>query len=196
MDANDNVFVSDQSLQIVCKVTTTQTISTYAGTLHSSGIPGQPNGDGGAATSAQLLQPAGLTTDTAGNLYIADAGNPKIREVTAKTGVISTVAGIGLICTNAQEPTCGDGGAASSAEFNFPQGVFFDLLNNIVVADTDNQRVRVISTAGTITAVAGGGTGGDGAAGTSAILGLSQYVAVDSKENVYVLESTEKGCAS
>lgn len=189
VDANDNVFISDQNLQIVCKVTTSQTISTYAGILNSSGIPGQPNGDGGPATSATLLQPDGLTTDTTGNLYIADAGNPKIRKVTASTGVISTVAGIGLICTNAQEPACGDGAAATSAEFNFPEGVFFDSLGNLVVTDTDNMRVRVISSTGTITAVAGGGTGGDGAAGTSAVLGVSQYVAVDSKENVYALES-------
>ncbi len=135
------------------------------------------------------MLPAGLTTDGSGNLYIADAGDPKIRKVTASTGVISTVAGIGLICTNAQEPACGDGTAATAAEFNFPQGVFFDSLGNIVVADTDNQRVRVISTAGTTTALAGGGTGGDGGAGTSGLLGLSQYVAVDKNENVYALES-------
>src|SRR5580704_255549 len=189
VDANGHVFVSDQNLQIVCKITPSLAISTYAGTLGTSAIPGQPIGDGGAATSATLLLPAGLITDGSGNLYIADAGDPKIRKVTASTGVISTVAGIGLICTNAQEPACGDGTAATAAEFNFPQGVFFDSLGNIVVADTDNQRVRVISSAGTITALAGGGTGGDGAAGTSGILGLSQYVAVDSSENVYALES-------
>ncbi len=188
VDVNGNVFVSDQNLQIVCKIDASQNIANYAGTLHSPGVPGQPNGDGGAATSATLLQPNGLTTDSTGNLYIADSGNPKIREVNATTHIITTVAGIGLICTNAQEPACGDGTAATGAEFNFPQGVFFDSLNNIVVADTDNQRVRVI-TAGTITALAGGGTGGDGAAGTSGILGLAQYVAVDKNENVYGLES-------
>lgn len=190
VDANDNVFVSDQNLQIVCKIDASQNVSTYAGTLQSAGVPGQPNGDGGAATSAKLLQPNGLTADSTGNLYIADSGNPKIRKVdTTASHIITTVAGIGLICTNAQEPACGDGTAATGAEFNFPQGVFFDSLNNIVVADTDNQRVRVISSAGTITALAGGGTGGDGGAGTSGILGLSQYVVVDKNENVYTLES-------
>ena len=191
VDVNGNVFVSDQILQIVCKIdATSQNTATYAGTLNSPGVPGQPNGDGGAATSAKLLQPNGLTTDSTGNLYIADSGNPKIRKVdTTASHVITTVAGIGLICANAQEPACGDGAAATSAAFNFPQGVFFDSLGNIVVADTDNQRVRVISTAGTITALAGGGTGGDGGAGTSGLLGLSQNVAVDSSENVYALES-------
>lgn len=189
VDANGNVFVSDENLQIVCKITPSLAISTYAGTLGKSAIPGQPNGDGGPATAATLSLPQGLTTDGGGNLYIADAGDPKIRKVTASTGVISTVAGIGLICTNAQEPTCGDGSTATSAEFNFPRGVFLDSLGNLVVSDTDNQRVRVISTAGTITALAGGGTGGDGAAGTSGIMGLPQYVAVDSSENVYALES-------
>jgi sugar lactone lactonase YvrE len=190
VDVNGNVFVSDQSLQIVCKIDASQNIATYAGTLNSAGVPGQPNGDGGVATSAKLLQPNGLTTDGTGNLYIADSGNPKIRKVdTTASHVITTVAGIGLICTNAQEPACGDGAVATSAAFNFPQGVFFDSLGNVVVADTDNQRVRVVSTTGTITALAGGGTGGDGAAGTSGLLGLSQYVAVDSSENVYALES-------
>jgi trimeric autotransporter adhesin len=189
VDANGNVFVSDQNLQIVCKITPSLAISTYAGGGLSA-IPGQPNGDGGPATSAGLLSPAGLTTDGSGNLYIADAGDPKIRKVTASTGVISTVAGIGLICSNAQEPACGDGGAATSAAFNFPRGAFYDSLGNIVVADTDNQRVRVIGPGATptVTALAGGGTGGDGAAGTSGLLGLSQYVAVDSNENVYALE--------
>jgi uncharacterized repeat protein (TIGR01451 family) len=191
VDANGNVFVSDQNLQIVCKITPSLAISTYAGTLGTSAIPGQPNGDGGAGTSATLLSPTGLTTDGSGNLYIADSGDPKIRKVTASTGVISTVAGIGLICANAQEPACGDGGAATSAAFNFPRGVFYDSLGNLVVADTDNQRVRVIGTGATptVTALAGGGTGGDGGAGTSGILGLSQYVVVDSSENVYALES-------
>ena len=94
-----------------------------------------------------------------------------------------------MICTNAQEPACGDTGTATSAEFNFPEGVFFDSLNNIVVADSDNQRVRVIGTTGTITALAGGGNGGDAAAGTSGIMGLPQYVTVDSSENVYALEA-------
>ena len=190
VDGTGNVFVSDQNLQIVCKVDTSQNISTYAGTLNASGIPGQPNGDGGAATAAKLLLPTGLTTDSTGNLYIADSGNPKIRKVdTTASHIITTVAGIGLICTNAQEPACGDTGTAASAEFNFPEGVFFDSLNNIVVTDSDNQRVRVIGTTGTITALAGGGTGGDGAAGTSGLMGLPQYVAVDSSENVYALES-------
>ena len=60
--------------------------------------------------SAKLLLPTGLTTDSTGNLYIADSGNPKIRKVdTTASHIITTVAGIGLICTNAQEPACGDG---------------------------------------------------------------------------------------
>jgi uncharacterized repeat protein (TIGR01451 family) len=190
VDVNGNVFVSDQNLQIVCKIDASQNIATYAGTLNSPGVPGQANGDGGVATSAKLLQPNGLATDSTGNLYIADSGNPKIRKVdTTASHVITTVAGIGVICTNALEPACGDGAAATSAAFNFPQGVFFDSLGNTVVVDTDNQRVRVISTAGTITALAGGGTGGDGGSGTSGLLGLSQYVAVDKNENVYALES-------
>lgn len=195
VDASGNVFVSDMAAEIVCKITTSQTISVYAGTLDTAGIPGQPNGDGGAATSAKLLLPRGLTTDPNGNLYIADAGNPKIRKVDTTTNhIITTVAGVGLICTNAQEQTCGDGGLATSADFNFPEGVFYDSLGNLVVTDTDNMRVRVVSNGSTptIAALAGGGTGGEGGPGTSGILGLPQFVAVDASENVYALESNSE----
>jgi uncharacterized repeat protein (TIGR01451 family) len=194
VDANGNVFVSDRSLQIVCKINTSQNISTYAGTLRTAGTPGQANGDGLAATSALLRQPNGLSADSLGNLYIADSGDPKIRKVdTTSNHIITSVAGTGFICGlgSLTEPACGDGGAAAGAAFNFPQSVFVDSLGNIVVADTDNMRVRVISagTNPTIAGLAGGGTGGDGAAGTSGILGLAQVVAVDKNENVYALES-------
>jgi uncharacterized repeat protein (TIGR01451 family) len=192
VDGNGNVFVADLSLDVVCKVDSSQNISPYAGTLFTPGIPGQPNGDGGSATSATLLSPNGVATDSTGNLYIADSGDPKIRKVDTTTNhIITTVAGIGLICTNAEEPTCGDGGAATSAEFNYPQGVSVDSSGNIVVADTDNMRVRVINTASppTVASFAGGGTGGDGGPGTSAVLGLSQSVAVDSSENVYEFDA-------
>jgi uncharacterized repeat protein (TIGR01451 family) len=191
VDANGNVFVSDQSLEIVCKIDISRNISTYAGTLNTAGTRGQANGDGGAATSALLNAPNGLSTDSLGNLYIADSGDPKIRKVdTTSSHIITSVAGTGVICGlgSLTEPACGDGGAAASAALNFPQGVFVDSLGNIVVADTDNMRVRVIS-AGTISNLAGGGTGGDGTAATSAILGLSQFVAVDKNENVFALES-------
>jgi len=195
VDASGNVFVSDEVADVVCKVTTSQTISVYAGTPFTPGTPGQANGDGGAATLAKLLAPRGLATDPNGNLYITDAGEPKIREVVASTGFISTVAGDGFICGTGgitpAEPACGDGGAATSAAFDYPEGVFYDTQGNLVVADTYDMRVRVIGTGTnpTVNALAGGGNGGDGSAGANGILAVPQYVAVDSNENVYALES-------
>jgi len=196
VDASGNVFVSDEVGETVCKVTTSQTISVYAGTLFSAGTPGQSNGDGGPAASALLLAPRGLTTDPTGNLYIVDAGEPKIRKVDTTTNhIITTVAGIGLICGTGgitpAEPGCGDGGAATSAAFDFPESVFYDSLGNLVVTDTYDMRVRVVSsgTNPTIAGLAGGGTGGDGGGGTSGIMGLPQTVGVDASENVYALET-------
>jgi len=192
VDANENVFISDQTLQVVCEVNASQTISTYAGTLNTHGTPGQANGDGGPAASAQFYYPSGLATDATGNLYIADSGEPRIRKVDTTTNhIITSIAGTGLICTNAQEPACGDGGAATSAALDYPQGVFVDSNNNIVIADSNNMRVRVVAS-GTnpiISALVGGGNGGDGGMGTSGILGLPQQVAVDGNENVYAFET-------
>ncbi len=140
-------------------------------------------------------QPNGLAVDSTGNLFITDSGNPKIRKVdTTANHIITTVAGIGFICgtggISSTEPTCGDGGPATSATFDFPRGVFVDSGNNIIVTDTFNMRVRVIAAANqTITGFAGGGSGGDGGPATSAIFGVAQTIAVDSNENVIALET-------
>jgi len=197
VDGIGNVFVADAGLHIVCEISaTTGNVSTYAGTLGNPGTPGAANGDGGAATSAQMDQPNGVAVDSTGNLFITDSGNPKIRKVdTSANHIISTIAGIGFICgtggISLTEPACGDGGAATSAAFDFPRGVFVDSGNNIIVSDTFDQRVRVIASGAnpTIANFAGGGNGGDGGPATSAIFGVAQTIAVDSNENVIALET-------
>jgi len=188
VDGSGNLFVSDTSLDVVCKVDASQNVSTYAGTLNTPGVPGQ-NGDGGPATSAQIDRPSGVATDANGNLYITDSGNPSIRKVdTSANHIITTVAGLGTICSN--EPGCGDGGPATRASLDFPKGVFVDANNNIVIADTFNMRVRVVSAANaTIANLAGSGSGGDGGAATSAVLGLAQTLVLDASENVFALET-------
>ena len=106
--------------------------------------------------------------DDSGNIYIADTQNNRIRMVTASTGIISTVAGNGTVGYS------GDGGAATSAELTYPNGVAVDSVGNIYIADTQNNRIReVTASTGNISTVAGNGTfgySGDGGAATSAEL--------------------------
>src|SRR6185437_10039562 len=142
----------------------TWTISTVAGT----GERGYA-GDGGAAARALLNNPFDLAFDPAGNLVFSDTFNHVIRRVDARTGVISTVAGTG------ERGFAGDGGPALAAQFNEPYGIVIDRSGTIYTADRLNRRVRKIDAAGTVTTLAGDGSGqysGDG--GQSAAAGLAE----------------------
>src|SRR5206468_16461 len=110
-------------------------ITTYAGRDFS--------GDGGPATAARLLAPAGVALDPAGNLYIADTADHRIRKVTPG-GTISTYAGSGNFGFS------GDGGPATAAELNFPRDVALDPAGNLYIADSGNSRIRKVTTGGTI----------------------------------------------
>src|SRR5262249_7747871 len=103
IDGSGDLFVSYTALDISSKVDNSQNISTFAGNLNPPGVPGQ-NGEGGPATRAQIDRPTGLAVDANGNLYITDSGNPAIRNVDAASQIITTVAGLGTICSN--EPGC------------------------------------------------------------------------------------------
>src|SRR5438034_3461142 len=133
----------------------TNTITTVAG----NGAAGY-SGDGGQATSAQLNAPFGVAVDGAGNIYIAEWSNHRVRKVSA-SGVITTIAGVGIAGFG------GDGGPATDAALNSPEGVAVDSAGNVNMADSFNNRIRKIDTSGRITTVAGNGnTGytGDGVA--------------------------------
>ena len=121
------------------------TTSYIIGTIAGTGAMGY-SGDNGPATSAQLASPSGLAFDSLGNLYIADAGNHRIRKVTPQ-GIITTVAG------NGTEGFSGDGGPATSAQLWSPQGLAVDKLGNLYIAD--NSRVREVTPGGLIATVAG-----------------------------------------
>src|SRR5262249_29052303 len=157
-------------------------ITTVAGT-GDSGF----GGDGGPATGAALAQPYAVAADAAGNLFIADWGNHRVRRVDAATGVITTVAGSGV------EGYGGDGGPATSAFLASPNGVAVDGAGNVLIADTNNQRIRrVDAVTGIITTVAGTGvvgSGGDGGTATAATLGGPTGVAVDAAGNLFIADT-------
>ena len=158
-------------------------ITTFAG----NGTPTFA-GDGGPATAASLYLPAGIAVDGAGNVYIADVGNSRIREVSAVTGFITTVAG------NATSGFAGDGGLATAASLNLPFGVAVDSAGNLYIGDFGNDRVRKVTAAtGIITTIGGNGAGGFGGTpdngttpATSAAIDTPQGVAVDAGGNVYI----------
>lgn len=146
------------------------------------------SGDGGPADSARLSSPNGLAVDNLGNLFIVDAGNTRIRKVTA-SGLISTVAG------NGSNGFSGDGGSATAAEFswgfNGHLGIAVDSSGNLYIPDLSNQRVRKVDSAGNITTVAGSGVrdnSGDGGAAIRAGLMDPIAVAVDPSGNLYIAE--------
>ncbi len=177
-DAAGNVYLS--SLDCVFKVDSSGVLSLVAGNAR----PGY-SGDGGAATSAQLDNPFAIAVDSGGNIYIADAGNNRIRKV-SPAGIIVTVAGGGL------GPDSGDGGPATSASLGFPNGIALDAAGNLYIADSGNNAIRKVSAGGVTSTIAGGGPNGysgDGGPAAGAHFFYPTGVAVDSRGNVYIADT-------
>jgi trimeric autotransporter adhesin len=133
VDSQGNLYIDDFGNNVIRKISGGQ-ISTVAGT----GFAGF-SGDGGAATSAQFYSPQWIAVDSAGNLYIADTGNQRIRQINAN-GVINTIAGAGT------RGYSGDGGAAASAQFHNPTGIAVSAAG-IYVADSENNVIRLLTAA-------------------------------------------------
>ena len=153
-------------------------------TLAGNGILGY-SGDAAAANSAMLATPAAVAYDHAGNLYIADASNNVVRKVDA-AGTITTLAGSGM------QGFAGDGGPATAALLDTPTSIAVDAGNNIYIADSHNQRVRMVNAQGVIGTVAGNGSAGysgDGGPATSASLFQPEAVAVDAAGNLYIADT-------
>lgn len=147
------------------------------------------SGDGGLATQAKIGRPNDIFVDSAGNIYIADNENNRIRKVDTN-GIITTVAG------NGTSGYGGDGGLATQAELNRPNGIFVDSANNIYIADTRNSRIRKVDTDGIITTVAGTGTSGysgDGGTATQAELDWPRDIAVNFAGDIYIAD-TDNAC--
>jgi sugar lactone lactonase YvrE len=177
VDASGNVYIADYQNHRIRKINTSGIISTVAGT-GTSGF----SGDGGLATAAQVNAPVGIEVDAAGNLIISDQQNARVRKVNT-SGIISTIAGNGTVGSG------GDGGLATAAQLNNPNGTAIDASGNIYIADSGNSKIRKVSSTGTITTYAGSGTpgfGGDGGSATSALLNNPVGVALSMSGNVIV----------
>lgn len=179
VDSNNTLYFAEIHGHRVGKVGADGKLVAVAGT----GFPGY-NGDNQPAAAAQLFAPSGIALDAAGNLYIADQSNHRIRKVTPD-GMITTIAGTG------QPGYAGDGGPAQNARLLYPNDVTLDANGNLYVADMGNNRVRRISRSGTITTVAGDGQsarGPDGVAATASSLALPSGVAIDANGDLYIVD--------
>jgi len=177
-DAADNVYFT--SSNCVFKLDASGTLNRIAG----NGKPGYA-GDGGLATSAALSAPRGIALDAAGNLFIADSGNNRIRKVSAN-GIIVTVAGDGVA------GFAGDGGTAVLAELSSPLAVAVDGAGDVYIADSLNNRIREFSAAGIISTIAGTGVAGFAGNGGQAVAAQLNYpngVAVDGSGNVLIADT-------
>ena len=188
LDGAGNLYIADSGNNAIREIeAATGIITTVAG-----GVGQGFGGDGGQAIAAQLDSPYGVSLDTAGNLYIADTLNQRVRKVVFATGVISTVAGNGYKDANGNGGYSGDGGAATAAELYFPYAVAFDASGNMYIPDSGNNRIREVDTAGTIATFAGNGTqgfSGDGGPAASAELYSPYSVTFDPAGNVYIADT-------
>ena len=214
LDSSGDIFIADYENSVIREVSSsTRDISTFAGVAvpdpnqvgQMIGFPAY-SGDGYPATDAELgflgdsPWAAGMTTDHSGNVFIADTANEVIREISASTGIITTVAGNGFVGYS------GDGGPATGAEIFYPRDVAVDGIGNIFIVDSGNCVVRKVSAStGIISTVAGTppdssgnyycGYSGDGGPATAAqlypidLLSPAGGVAVDSSGNIFIADT-------
>jgi hypothetical protein len=178
-DGYGNIFILDTN-STIRKINSSGVISAYAG----SGIAGY-NGDNIPAASAQLNHPAGIAADLEGNLYVADDGNNRIRKVDT-AGTITTYAGDG------SPGFSGNGGAATAAQINGPEGVAVDNNGNVFITDFNNYMIRKVDTSGIISTIAGTGVGGSDFNGPALSTNIiATGVGVDNAGNVFVLNNSD-----
>ena len=179
-DASGNLYVAEQGAHRVRRISIQGIVSTVAGT-GSQGF----SGEGGPAVSAQLNNPTAVTVDRAGNLYICDQFNHRIRRV-SPSGTIVTVAGTGTAGFS------GDGGPGVAASLNFPGAMVMDANGDLYFTDGPNARVRKLSAAGILTTVAGNGVrgfAGDDGPALSASFNGAFGIALDARGNLYVADT-------
>jgi hypothetical protein len=186
VDAATNLYIADYVNNRVRKVSASGTITTVAGNGAGAPLSGAYGGDNGPATNASLWHPAGLALDAAGNLYITDSRNYRVRKVNTN-GVITTVAGDGSSGVSVS------GALATSTSLGNPGGLVVDSMGNLYIADTGNQCVVEVGTRGTLAIYAGilgsNGYSGDGGPASDALLNNPMDVKLDAGGDLFIADS-------
>ena len=191
-DPFGNVYLTDANASLIHKISPNGVITNFAGFV--SGTSCLPSGTVGCIpTQVKLNKPRGVSADPLGNIYIAGFSDNKVYEYNASNGLLFLVAGSG---TRPSVPTAsnGDGGSAVLAQINQPRAAWADSVGNIYVADTADNKIRVVNSTGTIQTVAGTGTTastGDGGLATAAAVNNPQGVMTDANDNVYIAEAAK-----
>jgi RHS repeat-associated protein len=180
LDGNGNLYIADSYNNRIRKVDTNGIVTTVAGTGMTI-----DNGDGRPANQANLYRPYGVAIDKDNNLYIAETYNNRIRKVDT-SGIITTVAGNGIAGYS------GDGGSAVAARIDHPYGVAVDSIGNLFIADTYNDRIRMVNASGIIITIAGNGMqgyGGDEGPATQASLNNPMGIGVNTVGDLYIADT-------
>jgi hypothetical protein len=173
LDAAGNLYVADNFNHAIRKVTPEGVVTTLAGT----GAAGNTDGNGSVA---KFRNPSYLAVDDQGNVYVSDSGNHRIRKITP-AGVVSTLAGSTVGRVN---------GTGTATKFSDPRGLVFDAAGNLYVADSDNRSIRMITSAGVVTTIAGNGVAGYvDATGTNARFDDPTGLAIDGAGNLYIADN-------
>lgn len=186
VDTQGNVYVADGGANNIRRIDPSGNVTTIAG----NGMTGHVDGTGGADGTAEFNEPTGVAVDAAGNLYVADSGNNRVRRID-QSGNVTTLAGNGT--SGFQTYMDGTGGPDGTAQFDGPTGVSVDSRGNVYVADSNNERIREIDPSGNVTTLAGNGVQGyaDGTGGAEGGAEFNQplAVAVDVHGNAYVADT-------